>query len=45
MGEDQDAACQGGEGQDGACGREPLLDWMSWIWSRSVGLAVEQSLR
>ncbi len=32
--------CQGGGGQDGACGREPLLDWM-----RSVGLAAAQSLK
>jgi hypothetical protein len=23
-----------GGGQDGACGREPLLDRMSWSWSR-----------
>ena len=32
--------CLEGGGQDRACGREPLLDWM-----RSVGLAAAQSLR
>ena len=37
MGEDQDAAAGG---QDGACGREPLLDWM-----RPMGLAAAQSLK
>ena len=39
----QDAAAAwelGGGGQDGAGGREPLLDWM-----RLVGLAAAQSLR
>ncbi len=36
--DDQDAAAAWKEGgQDGACGREPLLDWMSWSWSWSRG--------
>ena len=38
--QDAAAAWEEGDKQDGACGREQLLDWM-----RSVGLAAAQSLR
>jgi hypothetical protein len=38
--------CQGGGGQDGACGREPLLDdWMSWSWSRGSRCGAITSVR
>ena len=34
IGETQDTAAAREEGGKTACGREPLLDWMSWSWSR-----------
>jgi hypothetical protein len=37
--------CQGGGGQDGACGREPLLDWMSWSWSHGSRCGAITSVR
>ena len=37
----------GRRGTRGACGREPLLDWMSWSWSRGAFTPVrgEESTR